>query len=243
MSQLWSTSYGRVILVKSGLLLVLVVLGWVNRRRLAGGFARLRPVTLVELLVLLVVVGAVGTLTDLRPGAARATTPEATPTATAAAARRHAAAAPPPGAYVDAAQAGRLAVGFAFQDDRAIVTLTNGAGNGVADESVTIDGQPGQDCGRGCFTRRRCATATWRSTSAARRSASPSRRPCARRPPRSNKLRRDYDALKSVVIDERLASGPVQPAWCRASARRRPAAWPTSSSAARTRSSSGRRGS
>ena len=51
--------------------LVLVALGWLNRRGLAAGFARLRPIALAELLVLLVVVGAVGVLTDLRPGSAR----------------------------------------------------------------------------------------------------------------------------------------------------------------------------
>ena len=70
-SQLWETSYGRTLLVKIGLLAVLLVLGWLNRRRLAAGFARLRPIVLAELLVLLVVVGAVGTLTDLRPGSDR----------------------------------------------------------------------------------------------------------------------------------------------------------------------------
>src|SRR5262249_1117047 len=108
-SQLWSTSYGRAILVKSGLLLVLVVLGWGNPRRLAAGFARMRPIPLVELLLLLVVVGAVGTLTDLRPGAARATTPAPTPTPPRV---QKPPPAPPAGAYVDAAQDGRIAVGF-----------------------------------------------------------------------------------------------------------------------------------
>ena len=145
-SQLWETSYGRALLVKSGLLLVLVVLGWVNRRGLAAGFARLRTVTLAELLVLLVIVGAVGTLTDLRPGTARATTPKPTPPRVA-----QPPPAPPRGAFVDAGQAGPLAVGFAYEDGRAIVTLTNGTGDGVTDTPVAIDGQAGEDCGRGCF--------------------------------------------------------------------------------------------
>ena len=146
-SQLWETSYGRTLLVKSGLLLVLVALGWINRRGLAAGFARLRPIALAELLVLLVVVGAVGTLTDLRPGSARATTPKPTPPRVVKPPP-----APPRGAFVDAGQAGPLAVGFAYQGGKAIVTLTGGNGDGVTDTPVTIDGQPGQDCGRGCFS-------------------------------------------------------------------------------------------
>ena len=149
LSQLWDTSYGRTLLVKSGLLLVLVVLGWLNRGRLAAGFARMRPIVIAELLVLLVVVGAVGVLTDLRPGSARADPPPATTPPRVA----QPPPAPPRGAFVDAAQAGKIAVGFAYDDGKAIVTLTDGSGDGVTDTPVTIDGQPGDDCGRGCFSR------------------------------------------------------------------------------------------
>ena len=39
-SQLWSTGYGRALLAKSGLLLVLLVLVWLNRDALAAGDAR-----------------------------------------------------------------------------------------------------------------------------------------------------------------------------------------------------------
>ena len=31
------------------------------------------------------------------------------------------------------------------------MTLTNGDGDGVTDTPVAIDGQAGEDCGRGCF--------------------------------------------------------------------------------------------
>ncbi len=38
-SQLWSTSYGRALLVKSALFLPLLGVGWLNRALLAGAFA------------------------------------------------------------------------------------------------------------------------------------------------------------------------------------------------------------
>ena len=76
--QLWQLSYGRAILVKTGLLLALLVVAWFNRFRLlprlttGGGSARagrqLGSTALVELALLMVVVGAVAVLTDLRPG-------------------------------------------------------------------------------------------------------------------------------------------------------------------------------
>jgi copper transport protein len=76
-SQLWSQGYGQAILVKTGLLLVLIVIGWLNRSRLVPRLSgsgseragtRLRTNAIVELALLLVVIGAVAVLTDLRPG-------------------------------------------------------------------------------------------------------------------------------------------------------------------------------
>jgi copper transport protein len=201
-SQIWETSYGRTLLVKLALLLVLVTLGWINRRGLAAGFARLRTVTLAELLVLLVIVGAVGTLTDLQPGAARATTPKPRPPRVA-----QPPPAPPRGAFVDAGQAGPLAVGFAYKDGRAIVTLTNGNGDGDTDTPVAIDGQPGEDCGRGCFA------ATTPGPDVAVDVGGTSLRFHVPRPLRPataevNRLRLNYDSLESLVIHERLSAGP-----------------------------------
>ncbi len=75
--QLWQLSYGRAILVKTGLLLALLIVAWINRFRLvprlaAGGSTRaerqLEATALAELALLLVVLGAVAVLTDLRPG-------------------------------------------------------------------------------------------------------------------------------------------------------------------------------
>ena len=95
------------------------------------------------------IVGAVGTLTDLRPGTARATTPKPTPPRVV-----QPPPAPPRGAFVDAGAGrparGRLRVrgrpGDRDADERQTATAS-------IDTPVTIDGQAGEDCGRGCFAR------------------------------------------------------------------------------------------
>lgn len=68
LSQLWSTSYGQALLVKSGLFAIAVALAWLNRDKLAGGNVRAARLLAVELLVLGGIAVATGTLTDLRPG-------------------------------------------------------------------------------------------------------------------------------------------------------------------------------
>jgi copper transport protein len=65
-SQLWTTAYGRMLLIKSGLLAVAVTFGYLNRRRLAD-FAGLRRRVGVELAVLVTLIAAVSLLTDLPP--------------------------------------------------------------------------------------------------------------------------------------------------------------------------------
>jgi len=70
-NQLWSTGYGRALLVKTGLFACLLGLGWLARRR--------RPLVLAELALLAGVAVAVGTLTDLRPGRVRSSPAAAVP--------------------------------------------------------------------------------------------------------------------------------------------------------------------
>ena len=65
-SQLWSTGYGRTILVKTALLACLIVLAWLSRHRLGSAMRLLRTVS-AELAVL-AFIGAVAVLTALRPG-------------------------------------------------------------------------------------------------------------------------------------------------------------------------------
>ena len=66
-SQLWSTPYGRTILVKSALFAVLLGLGYLSRRRL--------QVVRLELVLIAAVVVAVAVLTELRPGSERVYAP------------------------------------------------------------------------------------------------------------------------------------------------------------------------
>ena len=67
-TEIWSTSYGRALIVKTALFVPLLALGWLNRSRLLGSFARLRRSALLETVLLLAIVAVVGVLTELRPG-------------------------------------------------------------------------------------------------------------------------------------------------------------------------------
>ena len=61
LSQLWSTSYGRTLLVKTALLLAILVAGWLARRRDTRRAA-------IELALVAVLLVAVAVLVQLRPG-------------------------------------------------------------------------------------------------------------------------------------------------------------------------------
>jgi copper transport protein len=65
-SQIWSTAYGRTLVIKTVLLGALVVLGYVNRKAL-GDFTALRRRVGVELSLLVTLTAAVSLLTDLPP--------------------------------------------------------------------------------------------------------------------------------------------------------------------------------
>jgi copper transport protein len=77
-SQLWNLAYGRTILVKTGLLVLLVAVGWSNRSQIVTRLdvaasavlvRRLRAQIFVEIGLLTAIVAAVALLTDVRPGA------------------------------------------------------------------------------------------------------------------------------------------------------------------------------
>jgi copper transport protein len=121
-SQVWTTSYGRTLLVKTAVFTVLLVLVWLARRRLL----------VVQLALLTVLAVSVGVLTDLRPGRARSAVSSAQPTGPVQPAP------PPAGAYVDAGQAGPLAVGFAWLDGKVTVTLVGQDGGVVTNVPVEV---------------------------------------------------------------------------------------------------------
>ena len=140
LSSVVDTSYGRAVLVKTGLLVVVLVLGWSNRRRLArAGF-------LGELVVLAGIVGTVAVLTDLRP-------PARSGAAVTAPAAPHA---PPRDALVLAQQDDDVGIALAASprgSDIAVqVTALGPEGKGVDGLDVQIAGASTRRCGPGCYT-------------------------------------------------------------------------------------------
>ena len=208
-SQLWSTGYGRALLVKTGLLAGVVALGWVNRSRLVPRLrlAALRRNVVAELVLLAGIVTAVAFLTDLAPARqlARAVARPQTPRPIAA---------PPPDATVLGGESGDRAVGLAvLPGGRLQATVLGPDDNGVDGLSVgfraggrTVGATP---CGPGCYRaaepiRARRLTVVLPSGPVAFSIPAQTR-------PASDLVadaRRAYAELHSLVIHERLASSP-----------------------------------
>jgi copper transport protein len=139
LSSVVDTSYGRAVLVKTGLLAVVLAIGWANRGRLArAGF-------LGELVLIAGIVGTVAVLTDLRP-------PARSGGAVVAPAPPHA---PPRGALVLAQEDDDIAIALAASPrGRNIgvqVTALGPEGKGVDDLDVKIAGASTRRCGPGCY--------------------------------------------------------------------------------------------
>ena len=209
-SQLWSSGYGRALLIKSGLLLAVVVLGWLNRSRLLPRlrFAALRRNVAVELALLAGVVIAVAFLTDLAPGRqlARAVASPDAPRPIAA---------PPPGATVLGGESGGRAVGLAIQPGgRLEATMLGPDDKGVDGLSVafraggrTFGSNP---CGPGCY-RALGRVRSGRVTVLIAGGVPVAFALPARAQPASlivGRARHAYGSLRSLVIHERLASSP-----------------------------------
>jgi copper transport protein len=204
LDQVWSTGYGRLLIVKTVLLAALVTIGWLNRYRLLPRLSLdgLRRNVAVELALFAALVAAVALLTDLRPGRdrlARAAVTEAK--------------GPPPlpadGMWVQAREGGEFGVALAVDPPDAEVLVLGPDDNGVNGLAVTIAGAEARSCGAGCYR------APW---SAARRVVKVSvagralvfRAPAKLRPADALVARatRAFRSLRSVDYVERLASSP-----------------------------------
>jgi copper transport protein len=197
-SQVWSTSYGQMLIVKSTLLLPLLALGWLNRTRLAGAFDRLRRSATLELVLLAGVVAAVGILVQLRPGKAQAR-PAAAGAAPAAPAL------PGRAAVVDAHGLGGIVVALARIPGAATVTLIGPDATAVNGRTVAVDGLPAVSCGSGCY--RAPAGPGPVRVSVGRATTTfdiPSRAPDASALLRS--VTRRYRASRTIVFDETLSA-------------------------------------
>jgi copper transport protein len=200
--QLWTTSYGRALLVKTGLFLPLLLVGFVNRTRLLDTFAALRRSLRVEVVVIAGIVVAVAFLTQLRPGADE---PAAAPAAPLLGLPP---VLPPRDAVVDAKEVGLLAVAIARTPGRATLTIVDQDANGAAGLDVRIDGRPAAPCGSGCYRAPAASGPVAVEIDGRRTSFDVS--PTA---PAATKLvvrlTRDYRARRTVVFTERLASSPT----------------------------------
>jgi copper transport protein len=146
LGQLWSTGYGRLLIVKTALLAALVTIGWLNRYRLVPRLSLdgLRRSVAVELAVFAGLVAAVALLTDLRPGrdrVARAAVVEAK--------------GPPPspavGMWVQARESGAFGVALAVHPPDAEVFVIGPDNLGVNGLAVKVDGVAARSCGAGCY--------------------------------------------------------------------------------------------
>ncbi len=205
--QLWTTSYGQTLLVKTALFAPLLGLGWLNRTLLIGAFARLRRSAFAEIALLAGVVIAVAVLTELRPGKAQRAV--AAPVAVA-----QPAALPPQDAVVDAKELGSLALAVARTAGSVTVTLIGPDGTGVDGRGVTVDGTPARSCGSGCY--RAPAVPGGLSIGVGDSTVQfdlPARAPDGRA--LLGRVTRAYHNARTAVFDEHLASTPTDAATTR----------------------------
>lgn len=198
--QIWTTSYGQTLLVKTALFVPLVGLGWLNRTLLIGAFARLRRSAFAEIALIASVVIAVAVLTELRPG--KAANAVAAPVAVA-----QPAVLPPTNAVVAAQQLGSLVLAVARTPAAVTVTLIGPDGTGVNGRIVTVDGTPARSCGAGCY--RAPAVAGGLSIGIGAKTIVfdlPARAPDARA--LLQRVDRAYRAARTAIFDEHLASTP-----------------------------------
>jgi copper transport protein len=203
-SQLWDTSYGRTILVKTGILLGALGVGWLLRaslRRRAAG----------ELVLIAGLVVAVAVLVQLRPG--RNYLPAAAPAAALQPAPDPPR--PPADAVVLAQEAGPLGVVLEAEPHRLTAVVLSPAGGGFSGLTVRFlpSGAAGVPCGSGCYSapvapsgRVSVAVSGFGSPETATFTLpthAPSAAPVVRR------FTSAYRALPGVTYEERLASSPT----------------------------------
>lgn len=140
LSQLWNTSYGITLLVKTAILLVALAAGWFLR-------ARIRVRSSVELGLVAVIVVAVSVLVLLRPGRNII----AAPLQVQATQLSPAPPTPPPDAVVLAKEVGPLGVAIATEPRRIIAIVLSPAGGGLNGLDVRLDGHTTKTCGHGCY--------------------------------------------------------------------------------------------
>jgi copper transport protein len=202
-SQLGDTSYGRAILVKTGLLLVALAGGWLLRARIAERAG-------AELAVVAGILVAVSVLVLLPPGRSigagvvRVSTAELSPPPTL----------PATDAVIAAQEMGTLGVALAMQPRKTSAIVISPAGGGLNGLDVRLNGREASSCGQGCYSvdaspGKNVAVAIDRFGPTLRASfAVPSSTTDGTALLRT--IEKRYRGLKSVFYVETLASSPTQ---------------------------------
>jgi copper transport protein len=139
-SQLWDTSYGRAILVKTGLLALALACGWLLRVRIARRAG-------AELALVAGIVVAVSVLVLLPPGRSvgvglvRVSTAEPSPQPPL----------PPRDAVILSRELGTLGVALAVEPGRTTALVLSPAGGGLNGLDVRLNGAEARACGQGCY--------------------------------------------------------------------------------------------
>ena len=203
-SQLWSTPYGRALLVKTAIFVPLLGIGWLNRAVFLRIYARLRRSARVEVIAIVGIVVAVAILTELAPGKKAARSLAETPLAAALPPTL-----PPRDAVVDAHELGSLAIAVAREPRRTTVTIIGPDATGVDDRDVRVNDAPATRCGSGCY-RARSPGAGPLLISVDGRTLTFDIDPNA--PDATGlvaSITRAYRAARTIVFDETLASSPT----------------------------------
>jgi copper transport protein len=202
LSQLWTTSYGVTLLVKTAILLAALAAGWFLR-------ARIRVRASVELGLVVAIVVAVSVLVLLRPGR----NVIAAPSQVRATELSPAPPPPPQDALVLAKEVGPLGVAVALEPRRVTAIVLSPAGGGLSGLDVRLDGNPTNTCGHGCY---RTDLAPGRTLDVEISGFGPIREtsftvPHGSRPADDlvHLLQRRYRALASVRFLEQLRSDPT----------------------------------
>ena len=203
-SQLWSTSYGRALLVKTAIFVPLLGIGWLNRALLMRVFARVRRSARIEVIAIVGIVVAVAILTELAPGRNRTRQAAAAPLAAALPPTL-----PPRAAVVDARELGSLAIAVGREPRRTTVTIIGPDATGVDGRDVRVNGVSARPCGSGCYRAPSPVTGALRVSVGGRillfdvAAAAPDATALL------EQVTRTYRASRTIVFDETLASSPT----------------------------------
>jgi copper transport protein len=203
-SQAWSTSYGRALLVKTAVFVPLLGVGWLNRAVLMRVFAHLRRSARVEVVAIVGIVVAVAILTELAPGRNAARSIAAAPQAAAPTLTL-----PPRTSVVDARELGSLAVAVARQPRRTTVTIIGPDAAGVDGRDVHVDGVAATPCGTGCYAAPTPAGGALRVAVGNRTLTFDIEADAPDATALLARITRAYRASRTIVFDETLASSPT----------------------------------